>query len=205
MRDEQIRAAFHRKVLQRHHEEANTLVVDELGLKHGQRRADIAVINGHLNGFEIKGDEDSLSRLPGQVEAYSAVFDRATVVVAERHLEEIQRLLPAWWGIVVCTTGPRRALRFRTVRKAAPNRGVDALAVAHLLWKDEAIELLAARGVAPRILKSRRSVLYTHLVSLTEPSELRRLVRERLKGRTSWRCPPLPSRGGGLSLPPARS
>ena len=58
MNDERIRAAFHRKVLRRHHANANTLVIDELGLKHGKRRAVIAFINGHINGYEIKCDYD---------------------------------------------------------------------------------------------------------------------------------------------------
>jgi hypothetical protein len=205
MRDEEIRVALHRTVLQRYHRDARTLVVDELGLQHGRWRADIAVVNGQLNGYEIKGNEDSLSRLMGQVEGYSAVFDRATAVVAERHLERVWRLVPCWWGVVVCTEGPGRVLRFTTMRTAARNRNVDGLAVARLLWKDEAAALLAARGASSRVLSSKRAVLYAQLVDLTSRRELGRLVREQLKRRKMWRCPPLPSRDGDSSPRPARS
>ena len=205
MNDERIRAAFHRKVLRRHHANANTLVIDELGLKHGKRRADIAVINGHLNGYEIKGDKDSLSRLSGQVEAYSAVFDRATVIVANRHLGKVQTLLPAWWGVVVCTEGPRKGVSFETVRRATINMEVDGFSVAQLLWRNEAVEILASRGVPARVLRSKRSVLYAHLVDLTDSSELGSLVRGHLKTRLSWRHPQRPSEDDDWSRPVSMS
>jgi len=75
MNDLQIRKAFHRTFLRTHHRDPSTLVLDELGLQHGKSRADIAVINGDLSGFEIKSDVDSLQRLTRQIERYSAVFD----------------------------------------------------------------------------------------------------------------------------------
>jgi hypothetical protein len=75
---------FHQKKLWLHHANENTLVVDELGILNGKSRADIAVINGYLVGFEIKSDEDSLTRLNDQVEAYNAVFDRSTLIVGPK-------------------------------------------------------------------------------------------------------------------------
>src|SRR5438093_602201 len=103
MNDALIRERFHKQRLWRFHASPNTLVVDELGLKHGKCRADIAVINGHLAGYEIKSDEDSLDRLEEQVEVYSAVFDRATVVVGTKHVGSIRSVVPRWWGIVPTT------------------------------------------------------------------------------------------------------
>jgi len=205
MKDEQIRSAIHRKILRHHHANVDTLVIDELGLKHGRKRADIAVINGHLNGYEIKGDEDSLSRLSGQVEAYSAVFDRAIVVVANRHLRTVQAILPPWWGVVVCKEGPRKGVLFETIRRATINMGVDSFSVAQLLWRKEAVEILASRGLPPRVLRSKRSVLYAHLVDLIGSKELCRLVRERLKTRSSWRHPPRPFVDGDSSRSVAMS
>ncbi len=204
MKDEQIRAAFHSKVLRRHHASADTLVVDELGLKHGRCRADIAVVNGHLNGYEIKSDEDSLVRLDGQVDAYSSVFDRVTAIVGKRHVERVQGQVPCWWGLVVCTAGVRGGVRFSTSRRAHMNPRVDPYAVAQLLWRNEAAEILMGRGVAASVLRSRRSVLYEKLVSVMGIDELRWHVRQRLKQRTNWRCPARPSAGGGLSRPSAR-
>jgi hypothetical protein len=64
VRDRDVRQALHRKVLKEHHGDANTLVVDELGLRHGTCRVDIAVVNGFIHGYEIKSDADTLERLP---------------------------------------------------------------------------------------------------------------------------------------------
>jgi hypothetical protein len=54
VRDRDVREALHRKVLKEHHGDADTLVLDELGLRHGTCRVDIAVVNGYLHGYEIK-------------------------------------------------------------------------------------------------------------------------------------------------------
>ena len=109
MNDIEIRHYFHKKKLRKHHAAKNTLVVDELGLKHGKCRADIAVINGHLDGFEIKSDRDTLSRLSDQISVYNLVFDHATLIVGPRHIEEAKTQVPEWWGVIFCEEGRRGA------------------------------------------------------------------------------------------------
>jgi len=56
----------------------DTLIVNELGLADGASRVDIAVINGHICGGEIKAEADSLDRLPRQVEAYGRLVEDAS-------------------------------------------------------------------------------------------------------------------------------
>ncbi len=90
MNDAQIRANFHSQRLQKYHDSSNTLVIDELGIKHGKNRADIVVISDILIGFEIKSDEDSLSRLSGQIKAYNDVFDKAAILVGERYSRQLK-------------------------------------------------------------------------------------------------------------------
>jgi hypothetical protein len=197
MNDAQIRSSLHRKKLRRQHTDTDTLVIDELGLRHGACRADVAVVNGHLIGYEIKSDEDSLGRLAAQIDAYGAVFDRATAVVGERHLCGAKGMLPRWWGITVATEGQRGAVHFATLRRATPNPSVDLFAVAQLLWKDEVQEELSKLGLEGKVLRQRRELLYGLLVKALRPHELRRVVRERLKNRTGWRCPAQPSSNGG--------
>lgn len=204
MNDAQIRESFHRKRLRRHHADPDTLVLDELGLRHGKCRADIAIINGHLIGYEIKSDEDSLSRLDDQIQAYSDVFDRASAVVGTRHARAVRSLVPDWWGIIVSHRGSRGAISFETARAPRVNRGVDLFAVAQLLWKEEAANILTELGVPQRALRQRRAVLYQLLVELLSPTELRYRVRECLKNRKNWRCPRPPSPSDGSSRPCAK-
>lgn len=193
MNDLQIRKAFHRTFLRTHHRDPSTLVLDELGLQHGKSRADIAVINGDLSGFEIKSDVDSLQRLTRQIERYSAVFDHATLVVVDRHLDDASGLLPDWWGVISVTKAPRSEVRFSALRPAEKNVKVDDYSVAQLLWRSEVQEILMNLGVTDRRLRERRARLYSLAVELLDSCELRHIVRECLKGRRAWRRPVPPS------------
>lgn len=189
MRDRDIRAAVLQKVICDHLTDPNTLVVEELGLQHGANRVDIAVVNGALHGYELKSEVDTLDRLPSQAEAYSKVFDRATLVTAENHLAQAISLVPAWWGIKVATRGTRGAVLFDTYRRVECNPSVSTFHVAQLLWRTEAVAILGALGVEEKALRKNRAGLYSLLTDLLSPSQLRSRVREALKARKDWRCP----------------
>lgn len=204
MNDAEIRRSFHKKKLNRHHENRDTLVIDELGLHHGTCRADIAVVNGRLLGYEIKSDGDVLTRLPAQVSAYNAVFDSVVIIAGERHISAVWRLVPAWWGITLCRCGVRGGVHFITERVSAPNPQVDLLSVTKLLWRSEAIQILQNKGAKGKTLRAPRQVLYEQLAECFPSDELKRIVRLFLKGRTNWRCRTQPSQCGGLSQPIAK-
>jgi hypothetical protein len=61
--------------------ESHEIGAGSFGLDHGQVFVDVAVINGEIHGYELKSERDTLERLPRQVEVYSAVLGRATLVV----------------------------------------------------------------------------------------------------------------------------
>lgn len=197
MNDHQIRAAFHRRRLLRHHRDPHTLVLDELGLQHGKCRADIALVNGHLVGIEIKSDVDSLDRLSAQVVSYSAVFDRISLVLTHRHLEAAVRLVPEWWGLVLAKQGPRGGIDFTTIRRAESNTGVDDFSVAQLLWREEAKDILLELGMEERELRGNRTALYEQLLGRLSSRELRGRVRQTLKCRSEWRDHERPSPSDG--------
>ena len=187
MNDRLIRDSFHRQVLNRLRAAPDTLILNELGLRHGKCRADIAIVNGRLIGYEIKSDEDSLKRLGEQVQFYSAVFDRASVITGTRHLDAVLSRLPKWWGVVLCK--PRRdgAVAFRAIRRADLNVHIDPIAIAQLLWKSEAAEILKSLGEPSNVLRECRSVLYKRLAAAIDLSQLQQRVREYLRKRRDWR------------------
>lgn len=187
MTDSEIRAGFHKKRLWRHHHAPGTLVVDELGLMNGKCRADIAVINGTLMGYEIKSDRDSLRRFEQQIERYSAVFDRATAIVGQRHLRAAIDIAPPWWGVIVAIEGKRGGVHFKTARIGSGNPSPDGMATVRLLWCDEVEVELRSRGVAWNGPRPRRAVLYERLIAATTYDELRAIVSRRLRSRTAWR------------------
>ena len=54
MRDRDIRKALKAQVLRNDLKDPNTVVIDELGLRHGKSRVDVGIINGAISGLEIK-------------------------------------------------------------------------------------------------------------------------------------------------------
>jgi len=189
MNDSEIRQNFHRKKLRRQHAQKDTLVIDELGLNHGKCRADIAVVNGHLIGYEIKSNNDSLRRLKQQVKSYNAVFDKISIVVGHRHINSIQNHIPRWWGVILSERGPRGAVNFDVIRKARTNEKVAPIFLARLLWRDEAVEILSQKEQRQEILRQPRGVLYERLADLFSANQLRKIVSDYLKTRKNWRCP----------------
>lgn len=185
MRDQEIRVELERRLQGRYGADPNTRVVHEMGILTGEYRIDVAVINGHLEGFEIKSERDSLERLPRQAAAYGRVFDRLTVICAERHLERALEILPEWWGVEVAEHGDQ-GLRIVRRRAARANRGREPHAIAQLLWRSEALAALEGIGAAKGVRSKPKRVLWTRLAEGIPAHELRALVRENLRARRSW-------------------
>jgi hypothetical protein len=201
MRDLDVRKALHRKVLKEHHGDTNTLVIDELGLRHGACRVDIAVVNGYLHGFEIKSDSDTLERLPAQIAVYNTVLDRATLVVGEKHASKAQELLPDWWGVKIAYEGPRGGIDFSQAKNPQLNQAIDPIAISELLWKDEVVSILRDLGTPEVFLRKPRGALYRQLAEVVELKDLRDLMRRTLRARAKWRGHRPPSSDAGSSIP----
>ncbi len=187
MRDSDLRTALLRRLDHRHSRDPETLILQELGLRHGAARVDVAVVNGSLHGYELKSDSDSLRRLARQVRVYSSVLDRVTLIAGRRHMKEAMDLVPAWWGVQMAEMGPRRGVLFSSVRRARNNPSQDIVAVAKLLWREEALELLHQAGAAQGFRSKPRAMIYARLAEVARPGEIRSRVRHQLRNRTGWR------------------
>jgi hypothetical protein len=184
MHDGAIRYALRERLLEEHPDRADTLIRDELGLCLGRSRVDVAVINGLLSGFEIKGPRDNLDRLPGQVAAYGEVLDRATIVTSLGQLAKVRQAVPNWWGLWTASESETGVLLTQR-RMARPNPGRDPLSVAQLLWRDEVADIL--RGAGHRVPASAtRWTLWDHLVEAMPLRPLLEHVRAALKARREW-------------------
>lgn len=186
LKDSDLRAATHRRLLAHARQCPDTLVLDEFGLDHGSTRVDIAVINGHIRGVELKADADTLSRLPRQIAGYGKVVDKATLVAAERHIDGALKILPEWWGVIVATASCG-GMRFKRMRPERTNRGVDPLATAKLLWRSEALQILLEIGCDKNLVRAPRGTLYSELAAAVPRRDLSQLVRSALRARRNWR------------------
>lgn len=187
MTDQVVRAAFHRHVLKKAHECTDTFVVDELSLKNGLVRADIAVLNGQLVGYEIKTEKDNLKRLANQILVYNEVFDKAFIIVSEKHLIKASELLPDWWGIYIIRSKPNEKIHFKCARKAKINKIKSSLAIAKFLWKSEAIALLHSYNGENIKQSTTKETLYNLIASTYDPTTLGQITLTYLKKRKDWR------------------
>jgi hypothetical protein len=182
MRDSDIRTALRSVLRARHADDPSTRIVEEMGLWAGTARIDMAVVNGELAGFEIKSDRDNLDRLAGQAALYNRVFDRVDLVVGARHLATARRRVPRWWGILLATPSGG-AVVLEQVRRAERNPTPEPAVAAALLWRDEALSILAEHGRLAGLRGKPVAALQRALVETLNPGVLFREVREALKRR----------------------
>lgn len=204
LRDMDIRNALHEFLRAFYIHDADTKVIDELGVLRGDVRVDVAVVNGALSGFEIKSDRDSLARLPAQRDAYSLVFDQVTLIVGQTQLAKVESLVPSWWGLA-CARAGRNGVVLETIRAADLNPAIDPLAVARLLWREELVAIVAE--VAPKDAPGRKSreQLCRLLVNAVPLPALCAAVRDAIKARGAWRSGRPRTRGGEKFRPYAKS
>ncbi len=159
------------------------VIIEEMPLYRGAGRADVAVVNGSLNGFEIKSDCDTFARLPSQISKYESVFDYCYLVTGRRHLKKSVSQAPAGWGILVVESTDDRAT-VTCVRKPRINRSTEIDAVIRLLWKPEVVRTLRGLGSQTRANAPVR-VLWSELASSP-----RRVVAERVRHALKTRATP---------------
>lgn len=186
-----VRKAFHLEVLKLEHDKADTFVIDELGLRNGEIRADIAVVNGKMIGYEIKTERDTLNRLRNQILAYNEVFNRIYIVTAHNHLAKVLDAVPAWWGIYIIGISDSSAFSFDLYRKAQLNKRLKCLGLAKLLWKDEVLEILNDKMKFNLKSSVSKEELYEILSGTCPSNRLSKLVINYLKTRPRWRKDPV--------------
>jgi len=186
MKDIDIRKVLLRELEERFSEDPCTRIVEELGLCQGTFRIDVAAVNGALHGYEIKSERDTLKRLPAQRNAYNSIFDTVTIVTGPKYASLVVNHIPPWWGILVARQeGEDVCLSER--RAAGDNPAIDPSALAQLLWRDEALNVLSARGLADGVRNKPRPVLWSRLAEMLTVGELSHEVRRCLRSREGWR------------------
>ena len=78
------KSAIANKILLGKHSLNTAVLLDEFRIGHC--KADVVVVNGTSNVYEIKTERDSLKRLIRQISEYQKVFANINVIVGENHL-----------------------------------------------------------------------------------------------------------------------
>lgn len=192
-----IRAALKEDLKKRYAQDKKLRIIEELGVRHGSVRIDIAVVNGIMHGYEIKSDRDTLDRLPEQMVEFNAVFDQITLVVGKQHLYQAMHLIPDWWGVQIAKTDVRNRVVFQTIREPEDNKEQDRISIARLLWREEALQILEEYDQAGGVRSKPREFVYKRLADVLEIDILKEKVRETLLvSRGDWRFGLLPLSSG---------
>ncbi len=186
MRDKDVRESVWRWLEVAHAGDDQSLMLDELGILNGATRIDIAVINGQIEGYELKSERDTLERLPGQRDLYNKVLDRISLVVAENHRAAAEEIIPEWWGLAIASNSQGGVMVTRE-RLPEMNPELDAATLASLLWRDEALAVLDRYGAARGVRSKPREALYQRLAVALDLDIVRFEVRAALKARAGWR------------------
>jgi hypothetical protein len=179
-RDSDIRQVLLAHLGQVYSDPEHDLIVQEFGCKKG--RVDVAVINGSLHAYEIKSDSDSLERLSSQIDAYRDVFEYVTLVCGQRLLPRARTVIPKWWGLqkAECRNGE---VILRELRTPKMNPSQDALALAKMLWKPEALACLRRLGHRVVTSKNTADEVSRAAADLIPISSLTDEVRQAIKAR----------------------
>lgn len=186
MRELDIRNALKKELKLIHADEPDTLIIDELGICQGESRVDLAVVNGSLNGFEIKSDQDTLGRLPRQLDYYNRCFDFMTIVIGRKHLSEARQIIPQWWGITEAVSDESETI-LKVRRKPKQNKSICSKSIVQFLWKEEVVLTLQKLGFGTGLRSKKREELWSILIESTSIQELSLHIREIIKERGDWR------------------
>lgn len=195
MREKNIRQSLIQHLRLDHSNSGNTVIVEEFALHRGTARLDVAALNGSFLGFEIKSQQDSLNRLPRQVEFFSRVVDEMTLVCAPRHLSPAAELIPSWWGVIAATESDGRC-ELEVTRPSGANPDLDVESCLLMLWRPE-LQAVARRKGFRGVARSTRSELAHDLARELSHGEARDVVRELVKHRVGRRFPQSRSSHGG--------
>ena len=97
------------------------------------RIIDILLVNGHIIGYEIKGETDNLSRLESQLEIYTKTMEYVYVVYWRDKYKNME--VPENVGLIeVCENNGK--LKFKQLKKAYYNK-IDTVTIFQNLWNEE--------------------------------------------------------------------
>ncbi|GAH48573.1 unnamed protein product, partial [marine sediment metagenome] len=124
----------------------NIKIINELDL-HGAV-IDIAVIDKkYFCGYEIKSDRDTLRRLPIQMQIYDFVLDKITIVIGESKFPGVNRIVPAFWGIIIAHNMNSKIILQR-IRKPKFNKFISKNWLAKKLWKSDIVDILRVKDLS---------------------------------------------------------
>lgn len=100
----------------------------------GNAVADLALFNGTSKVFEIKTEMDSAKRLDLQLENYQRAFNEIYLILPESRYKQYEHI---GLDVGIIAYQPNDLTKFKVLRKATPNKSVDANIIMNVLHTNE--------------------------------------------------------------------
>lgn len=144
-------------------------------------KADLAVFNGTSTVYEIKSEIDSTDRLKSQMSDYESFFEFLNVVISQRHLSKVKRIVPFAAGIYVLDDNCKIILE----REATSNlSNITHKSLFYALRKPEYLYIIERKfGYIPKIPNTQIFAYCYGLFCTVEIEEAHNLVIEALRLR----------------------
>ena len=183
MNDPQIREMLLNTFLKKYRSNEHSLILEEVGILNGNSIVDFAVFSPYFNqAFEIKSAQDSLTRLPKQLQDYIQVFDYTTVITQPSHLEHVQRICPKFIGIMVVYNDGD----MEYVQKPTASPVINKKKLLKILWRDEVYKFLKSKGIKGHS-GSTNAKIKKVACEIATIQEIRQLIFTTLKNRPDWK------------------
>ncbi len=142
-------------------------VVAAFEMSVNNSRVDFLTVNGDTRSYEIKSSLDNLTKLSKQVSDYEKVFDYNYVVINEKHLAGVEKLIPKHYGILINQEG-----NLFEYKSSKLNNNLDSFVQLSLLTKKELSSYFTRKDISAEEI----------LVNF-EPEEINDLFKAILKKR----------------------
>jgi hypothetical protein len=180
LNEARIKAAVIDKLMKRHYADGSVLI-SEMPVAGYPRRVDLVMANGNLEAFEIKGENDSLARLEGQMSAYVPSFDKVTLVVAPKFVAAVLERYPAGVEVWEARLAQDQSVQLTRRRRVAARAIACRTTLAGYLRKVELIRFLRLQGIQTAAGDARAELLLR--LDEVHVTRLRRFVLESIKTR----------------------
>lgn len=183
--DFEIRTAIHSYLSNKY---PNKIILDELKVCC-KSIIDIAILDSHLTGIEIKSEKDTLNRLPSQIDDYNKVFDYMTLVVGKNHYEKAIKIIPRWWSVWIAED-INGIVTLNEARNGFKNNQKDNFSLSQFLWREEALELMIKEGIISGMKTKRKWILWDKISQSLSCEQIFCYVKETLINRyqnQSWK------------------
>jgi hypothetical protein len=182
LNDQTIRSEFKSHLLRRANKPK--ILVEELRIHDGNAIADIVAVYDFMHGYEIKGENDKVSRLTVQSSYYNTSFPYLTLITTENHLQWAIENIDNFWGIIVAFNGGT-CIKFRHVRGAKSNPLFSTQKSLSMLWREELMNVGAIINHRSIRKNDSRSVLAEKITTSLRKSKAVELLSSAIVKRYS--------------------